>query len=104
MDLEAEILDLKRRMEELEASRCSPEGDGGLASIGVIEMKSLITDAQGALTEDLSALNAEIGGLRWDINKVLKSGNMQTLDQLDALRIDVIHLGLKLDQLLEKGR
>ncbi|WP_146103476.1 hypothetical protein [Nonomuraea solani] len=99
VDLEAEILDLKRRMQAFEADTYSK--DDALTPIGATEAKTLIADVQTGITDDLGALGVEIAGLRYQTSEYFKTAHMQMMERLDALRSDMLHLELRFDQLLK---
>ncbi|WP_043631057.1 hypothetical protein [Nonomuraea candida] len=110
MDVEAEILNLRRRMQALEAGAPSDQRDDELDAVpeSTLESerpgrgKATVAELQREMADDLEALSVEITGLRWQANDYYASGHSQLLDRLDDIRSGLHHLDLKLDQLLRK--
>ncbi|MEO3875307.1 hypothetical protein ABGB18_41535 [Nonomuraea sp. B12E4] len=129
MDVEAEILDLKLRMEALEATARSGEAGSGdvesqrrhsnipaarntgpeciqtditARSIAVTEVKAHIAKFQTEMSQDIAALNVEVTGLRWHAYDLLTATRSDIEQKFDSLRCEMIELGLRLDRLLEK--
>ncbi|GAA3535799.1 hypothetical protein GCM10022419_014340 [Nonomuraea rosea] len=96
MDLEAEILDLKLRMQTLEQSTRSDDDDT-TTSAGPIP----VTDAHRELADELETLSVEVTGLRWQTREYHTSSHSQLLQRLDDLQVGMRHLELRLDQLLK---
>ncbi|MFG1703754.1 hypothetical protein ACFLIM_11215 [Nonomuraea sp. M3C6] len=130
MDVEAEILDLKLRLEALEATARSggaASGDVGArrrhpnipaasctrmegiqtditaTSIAVAEVKAEIADLQSEMTQDIDALSVELAGLRRHTNEHFTSARSEMVQKFDSLRCEMIELGLRLDRLLAKN-
>ncbi|MFI7134903.1 hypothetical protein ACIBQ1_55215 [Nonomuraea sp. NPDC050153] len=127
MNVEAEILDLKLRVEALEATLRS---DGSLdrrprhndivpaqsgphrrdlpphvtqASIDAAELRAEIADVRTEVSQDFEALIVEVAGLRLQMNQNFKTVRSDLLGKIDSLRCEMIDLGLRLDRLLEPG-
>ncbi|MFF4619228.1 hypothetical protein [Nonomuraea jabiensis] len=121
MNVEAEILDLKLRVEALEAglrSNVSPRHDDivpaqagpyrfelpalvAQVSIGVTEIRAELADVRTELSQDLEALLVEVAGLRVQTNEHFNVIQSDLLGKIDSLRCDMIDLGLRLDRLAE---
>ncbi|SDI88660.1 hypothetical protein [Nonomuraea jiangxiensis] len=129
MDVEAEILELKLRLEALETTARSGgpvsgdvepqrrhpntpavrhtgiEGiqpDITTTSIAVTEVKADIAQLHTEMTQDIAALNVEVTGLRWHLYQLLTVTRSEMEQKFDSLRCEMIELGLRLDRLLEK--
>ncbi|MEQ4714769.1 hypothetical protein [Nonomuraea sp. B19D2] len=121
MNVEAEILDLKRRVEALETIVRSGPGQRphhaipaqsgphrpGLPvhvcerSIGLAELKAEIADVRTEASQDFEALIVEIAGFRAQTNENFKSTQSEIMEKFDSLRCEMIDLALRLDRLLE---
>ncbi|MEW1844944.1 hypothetical protein AB0392_43965 [Nonomuraea angiospora] len=123
MNVEAEILDLKLRVETLEAalrSNRSPRHDDivpaqagpyrselpalvAQVSIGVSELRAEIADVRTEVGQDFEALIVEVAGVRVQLSENYKAVQADLLGKIDSLRCDMIDLGLRLDRLMESG-
>ncbi|MFI6742024.1 hypothetical protein ACIBI9_54745 [Nonomuraea sp. NPDC050451] len=127
MNVESEILDLKLRVETLEAALRS---SGGLdrrprhndivptqpgpyrpelpalvtqMSLNVSELRAEIADVRTEVSQDFEALIVEVAGLRVQMNQNHKAVQSDLLGKIDSLRCEMIDLGLRLDRLMETG-
>jgi hypothetical protein len=127
VNVEAEILDLKLRVEALEAALRSSGGPDprprhndivpaqtgpyrselpalvAQVSIGVAELKAEIADVRTEVGQDFEALIVEVAGVRVQLSENYKAVQADLLGKIDSLRCDMIDLGLRLDRLTEKG-
>ncbi|KAB8188724.1 hypothetical protein FH608_042310 [Nonomuraea phyllanthi] len=121
MDVEAEILELRRRVEALETivrSGLGPRQPGAVpaqagprprdvpvhvseTSIGLAELKAEVADVRTEVSQDFEALIVELAGLRAQTNENVRSAQSEILGKLDSLRCEMIDLALRLDRLLE---
>ncbi|MEV0623138.1 hypothetical protein AB0I81_58165 [Nonomuraea sp. NPDC050404] len=101
MDVETELLNLKRRLWALEASTSINEQNGERGTAAVAG-GTVVAELHREVSDDLKALNVEVAGLRWQTKEYCDRGHSQLLERLDDLRIGLHHLDLKLDQLLVK--
>ncbi|MEV4581972.1 hypothetical protein AB0K16_52940 [Nonomuraea jabiensis] len=121
MNVEAEILDLKVRVEALEAilrSNVGPRYDDlvpaqtgpyrfelpalvAQMSIGVAEIRAEIADVRTEVRQDLEALLVEVAGVRVQTNEHFNVIQSDLLGMIDSLRCDMIDLGLRIDRLTE---
>ncbi|MGW0806618.1 hypothetical protein [Nonomuraea sp. NPDC002799] len=101
MDVEAEILGLKLRMEALEEAVHS---GGCIAAmlIGVYEAQVSIAGVQNGMADDLAAIAVEVAGLRWQGDEHFRGAQAQIHAGFEALRTDMLHLAAMIDQLLKK--
>ncbi|MEU6788699.1 hypothetical protein ABZ912_56750 [Nonomuraea angiospora] len=121
MNVEAEILDLKLRVEALEAAlRSSPRHDDIIpaqagpyrselpalvaqVSIGVAELRAEMADIRTEVSQDFEALIVEVAGVRVQMTENYKAIHSDLLGKIDSLRCEMIDLGLRLDRLTETG-
>ncbi|MEV4016687.1 hypothetical protein AB0J35_39935 [Nonomuraea angiospora] len=127
MNVEAEILDLKLRVESLEAALRSNGGPDSRprpndivpaqagsyrselpalvaqVSIGVSQLRAEIADVRTEVGQDFEALIVEIAGVRVQLSENHQAVQADLLGKIDSLRCDMIDLGLRLDRLTEKG-
>ncbi|WP_433437020.1 hypothetical protein [Nonomuraea sp. CA-141351] len=116
MNVEAEILDLKRRVEALETilrsgsdpgrsdlvpAQTGPYMPDSETSIGLAELKAEIADVRTETSQDFEALIVEIAGFRAQTNEHFKSTQSEIMEKFDSLRCEMIDLALRLDRLLE---
>ncbi|MBE1588861.1 hypothetical protein ACFPOI_55695 [Nonomuraea angiospora] len=101
MNVEAEILGLKLRMQALEAQPCPGPVITAIA-IAVALVTAEVTDARAEITQDLAAMGIEIEGLRRQTNQHITSAQRDTPAWYDALQHDLNELRLRIDHLLEK--
>ncbi|MET9248150.1 hypothetical protein [Nonomuraea sp. NPDC003709] len=121
MNVEAEILDLKLRVEALEAALRSnaryddiiPAQAGpyrselpalvAQVSIGVAELRAEMADIRTEVSQDFEALIVEVAGVRVQMTENYKAIHSDLLGKIDSLRCEMIDLGLRLDRLTETG-
>jgi hypothetical protein len=127
VNVEAEILDLKLRVEALEATLRSsgsldrrprhndmvPAQPGpyrsdlpalvAQVSINVSEVRAEVADVRTEVSQDFEALIVEVAGLRVQMNQSFKAVHSDLLGKIDSLRCEMIDLGLRLDRLMEPG-
>ncbi|MEV0228104.1 hypothetical protein [Nonomuraea sp. NPDC050786] len=125
MNVEAEILDLKRRVAALETFVRSGRDPGrrshhsGLVpaqtgpnrpvppvpvpetAIRLAELKAEIAGVRTEVGQDFEALIVEIAGFRAQTNEHFKSTQFEIMEKFDSLRCEMIDLALRLDRLLE---
>ena len=92
VDVEAEILGLKLRMDEVEAT---------------VRARSEVSGSQNGgrrtdLDQEFAALGIELAGARMQTNAHFRIARSEMLERFEVLRCEMIALGLRLDRLLEK--
>ncbi|MER6945028.1 hypothetical protein ABT294_13480 [Nonomuraea sp. NPDC000554] len=129
MDVEAEIIDLKLRVKDLEAAthpgrttfddhgqRCAHANllteicmrmetmQAAItgATVDVAQARAELTDAQSGTDQKFAALGIEIANLRSQTTRHLTSVQSEIQRRLDFLRCEMIDLDLRLDRLLHK--
>jgi hypothetical protein len=129
VDVQAEILDLKLRMADLEATLRAGDEDGACVgpcrhldiltemyvrveemqakidrtSLGITGLKGAVTDVHAELSQEFAALGVEIVGIRTQTNDHYAATRAEMLRRFDALRCEMMELGLRLDQFLDQG-
>ncbi|WP_143591736.1 hypothetical protein [Thermoactinospora rubra] len=114
MDVVAEIADLKRRMDTLEAAvrsigailgsshQRSVEIDvSGLRS-DLAAIRSDIADMWADIKQDLIALHDELAVFRHRAGEQLNALQAEMLRERDIIRCEMIELGFRIDRLLDK--
>ncbi|MCF6468578.1 hypothetical protein FAF44_09295 [Nonomuraea sp. MG754425] len=100
VDLEEEILGLKLRMQAIEQLTRPGDEEHVTAANGRAPVQTAVSG--GRVTDDLEALNVEIGGLRWQVREYHTATHTQVQEQLDDIRTGMHSLEFKLDQLLRR--
>jgi hypothetical protein len=95
VDVEAEILDLKLRMDGLEAT---------VRSYGAVPDGRISEGRRSDLDQEFAALGIELAGARMQTNAHFRIARSEMLERFEVLRCEMIALGLRLDRLLEKDR
>jgi hypothetical protein len=93
VDVEAEILDLKLRINGLEARA---------RSRGAVPDGKVSEGRRFDLTKEFAALGMELAGARMQTNAHFRITRSEMLERFEVLRREMIALGLRLDRLLEK--
>ncbi|WP_113705619.1 hypothetical protein [Nonomuraea lactucae] len=99
MNIEAEILELKLRMEALQALAC-PGGVLKTTVLAFVAMIAEVRDARSEITQDLAALGIEIEGLRRQTNEHIISAQREMPAWYEALQDDLNELRHRLDRVL----
>jgi hypothetical protein len=106
VNVEAEIDDLKLRVEALEA-KLRPGRTGIATVIDIVEMKgevkAEIADVLTEISQGLAALSIEIASLRRYPGDQVTGDQFTLLNKLDSIHCELIALGLRFDQPLDKN-
>jgi hypothetical protein len=105
VDVEAEIRDLKLRMERLEAHVRSGEPSIVTSmqadiTAGVMEIRADVVDLRTEMGQEFGALGIEISGIRSQSMDQYATARVEMLQRFDTLRCEMMELGLRLDRLL----
>jgi hypothetical protein len=100
VDVEAEIIAIKRRVEALEAAL----GTGGEEpSVGVAEVLAELADVRIELGHECAAVGDELIDLRRQIHEHVETARDRAQQRLDILHCEMFDLGIRLDRLLEEA-
>ncbi|MER6577232.1 hypothetical protein [Nonomuraea sp. NPDC001023] len=101
MDVEAEILDIRLRVQALEATLCA-EADCSEAVLGIAEMRADLAETRSESGHDVTALTDELLGLRGQSDEHFQAIRSKIRRRLDLLRCETLDLAIRLDRLLEQ--
>ncbi|NUR89064.1 MAG: hypothetical protein HOY71_33695 [Nonomuraea sp.] len=99
MDVEAEILDIKLRIQALEAT-LSPEGV--VMRSDKAEITADIADIRTEVSQNIAALGDELAGLRGQTDEHLEMVRSSIGRRLDLLLCETLDLATRIDRLLER--
>ncbi|MFI9596986.1 hypothetical protein [Nonomuraea sp. NPDC052265] len=101
MDVEAEILDIKLRVQALEATLCA-EADCSEAVLGIAELRADLADTRSEAGHHVTALTDELLGLHGQSDEHFQAVRSKIRRRLDLLRCETLDLAIRLDRLLER--
>ncbi|MFC4013046.1 hypothetical protein ACFOY2_37875 [Nonomuraea purpurea] len=102
MDVEAEIIELKLRIEELEARQRSGS-QAKTASNDFVRMEDAVLGARTEICQDIAAFCDELAGFWRYTDEHFRFARAEILEKLTALQCAVIELGLKMNKWPEEG-
>ncbi|MFI6927485.1 hypothetical protein ACIBIZ_46665 [Nonomuraea spiralis] len=100
MDVEAEILDIKLRIQALEATLCGG-ADCSEAALGIAEARADVAEFRTAVSQGVTALTDELLGLGGESDEHVDAVRSRISRRLDLLRCETLDLAIRLDRLLE---
>ncbi|MCK2219786.1 hypothetical protein MF672_039220 [Actinomadura sp. ATCC 31491] len=101
MDVQTEILDLKLRVEALEAKMVSALDRTATLSL-ITALRTDLAELRADIAEDFKAWGDELAGVRRHFNDSFKASRSDLVRALDTIRCEMIDLGIRLDRLVEK--